>query len=82
MSVQDPFHDMPCQDEMLAALSGAFRKGAHLDMIEFNPETTFGPPKSIRFSKDVLRAKVEEYGFKHEAYIELNTHCFMSFTKV
>ncbi len=76
------FHDMPCQREMLAALSGTFRKGAHLDMIEFHPDTPFGPPKSIRFSKDALRSMVEPFGFKQETYIELGTHYFMSFRKI
>ena len=76
------FHDMPCQDQILASLSVTFHEGAHLDMTEFHPETPFGPPKSIRFSKDVLRAKVEEHGFKQEAYVDLDTHYFVSFRKI
>ncbi len=75
------FHDMSCQDDILSALSGTLTKGAHLDLIEFHPETPFGPPKSIRFSKDALRSKVERFGFKQETFIELNTHYFSSFRK-
>jgi SAM-dependent methyltransferase len=76
------FHDMSCQDEILSALSGNLHGGAHLDLIEFYPDTPFGPPKSIRFSKDEIRRKVESYLFEMSSFIDFNTHYFISFKKL
>ncbi|MGC8654463.1 MAG: class I SAM-dependent methyltransferase [Candidatus Kryptoniota bacterium] len=76
------FHDMSCQDEILSALSDKLNGGAYLDLIEFHPETPFGPPKSIRFSKDEIRRKVESYYFEMSSFIDLDTHYFISFKKL
>ncbi len=76
------FHDMTCQEEILSTLSRSLPAGAHLDMIEFHPDTPYGPPKSIRFSSEALKSKIERFGFSQEAYIDLNTHYFVSFAKV
>lgn len=73
------FHDMRCQDAILKSFSNKLANGAYLNMIEFKLDTLFGPPKSIRLSKDELKAKVESYGFIEEVYIDLNTHYFISF---
>ncbi len=75
------FHDMECQDEILSALS-SLKKGSYLDMVEFKLTTLFGPPKSIRFSKEMLKAKVEPYGFKEANYLEFENHYFISFERV
>jgi SAM-dependent methyltransferase len=76
------FHDMRCQDAILKSFSNKLRNGAHLNMIEFKLDTPFGPPKSIRLSKEELKAKVESYGFIEEASIDLTTHYFISFKLV
>ena len=76
------FHDMECQDKILEKLSESLKKGYHLDMVEFNLKATFGPPKSIRFSKEMLKAKVEPYGFKEVKYVEFENHYFISFEKI
>ncbi len=75
------FHDMDCQKEILSSLSQRLRVNAHIDMIEFFPDTPFGPPKSIRFSREALKSFVESYGFKEKSYLALNTHYFISFEK-
>jgi len=76
------FHDMSCQDEILSVLSSKLHGGAHLDLIEFHPDTPFGPPKSIRFSKDEIRRKIEPYNFEMSSFIDLDTHYFISFKKL
>jgi len=76
------FHDMECQNEILSALSKSLKKGAHLDMVEFNLKAVFGPPKNIRFSKEMLKTKVEPYGFKEVKYVEFKNHYFISFEKI
>ena len=76
------FHDMRCQDAILKSFSNKLTNGAYLTMIEFKLDTLFGPPKSIRLSKEELKAKVESYGFIEEASIDLTTHYFISFKLV
>ena len=76
------FHDMECQDEILATLSRELRDGASLDLIEFHPDTPFGPPRHIRYSKEALKTKVEPYGFREKASFDLGTHYFVSFERV
>ncbi|HEU24102.1 MAG: hypothetical protein C0176_04275 [Mesoaciditoga sp.] len=76
------FHDIECQDGILKILSKSLKKGSHLDMVEFKLETQFGPPKSFRFSKEMLKSKVEPYGFKEVNYIEFEYHYFISFEKI
>ncbi|BBJ28955.1 class I SAM-dependent methyltransferase [Athalassotoga saccharophila] len=76
------FHDIDCQDEILKVLSKSLKKGSHLDMVEFKLETNFGPPKHFRFSKEMLKSKVEPYGFKEVNYIEFEYHYFISFEKI
>lgn len=76
------FHDMECQDEILKSLSKSLKNGSHLDMVEFNLTALFGPPKDIRFSKEMLKAKVEPYGFKEINYVEFENHYFISFEKI
>ncbi len=76
------FHDMRCQDEILNSFSSKLSEGTHLNLIEFKLDTPFGPPKSIRLSKEELETKVESYGFVEEAYIDLKTHYFISFKLV
>jgi SAM-dependent methyltransferase len=73
------FHDMPCQEAMLKSFSNKLANGAYLHFIEFKLETSFGPPKNIRFSREDLKAKVEFHGFVETAYIDLDTHYFISF---
>jgi hypothetical protein len=72
---------MNCQKEILSALFQRLPNGAYIDLIEFFPDTPFGPPKSIRFSKEELKSLVESYGFKESAYLNLSTHYFISFEK-
>ncbi len=76
------FHDMECQDEILSVLSKSLKKGSHFDLVEFNLKALFGPPKSIRFSKEMLKDKVEPYGFKEVKYVEFKDHYFISFEKI
>jgi SAM-dependent methyltransferase len=76
------FHDMRCQDDILKSLSNKLANGAFLNIIEFKLDTLFGPPKSIRLSKEELKALVESYGFAEEAFIDLTTHYFISFKLV
>lgn len=76
------FHDMECQDEILSVISKSLKKGSHLDMVEFNLKALFGPPKNIRFSKEMLKGKVEPYGFKEVNYVEFKNHYFISFEKI
>jgi SAM-dependent methyltransferase len=76
------FHDMSCQNELLSVFSAKLRPGAHLDLIEFHLDTPFGPPRSIRFSKEQLKALVEPRGFEEKASFDLETHYFVSFEKV
>ncbi len=76
------FHDMRCQDPILKSFSNKLTNGAYLNMIEFKLDTPFGPPKSIRLSKEELKAQVESYGFIEKAYIDLTTHYFISFKLV
>lgn len=76
------FHDMDCQNEILSGLSRKLSSGSHVDMIEFYPDTPFGPPRSIRFSREVLKSKVESNGFVEESFIDMGTHYFISFKKV
>ncbi len=73
------FHDMVCQGEILSTLAEHLRDGAHIDMIEFHPDTPFGPPRNIRFSREDLKSKVITYGFQEVLYIDLGTHYFVSF---
>ncbi|HUX41602.1 MAG TPA: methyltransferase domain-containing protein [Rectinemataceae bacterium] len=75
------FHDMECQDEILSTLSRELRDGGCLDLIEFHPDTPFGPPRQVRFSKEALKAKVEPYGFREKAFFDLGTHYFVSFER-
>jgi hypothetical protein len=75
------FHDLACQNEVLSVLAQGLPVGAHLDMIEFHPETPFGPPKSVRFSHHQLKALLEGYGFQQRIYFDLDTHYFVSFEK-
>jgi ubiquinone/menaquinone biosynthesis C-methylase UbiE len=76
------FHDMECQDEILATLARELRDGACLDLIEFHPDTPFGPPRHIRYSKEALKAKVEPHGFREKATFDLGTHYFISFERL
>ncbi len=76
------FHDMRCQDVILKSFSNKLTNGAYLTMIEFKLDTLFGPPKSIRLSKEELKEKVESYGFIEEASIDLAMHYFISFKLV
>lgn len=73
------FHAMRCQDAILKSFSDRLLNGAYLNFIEFKLDTSFGPPKSIRFTKERLKKKVESYGFIEASYIDLNTHYFISF---
>lgn len=75
------FHDMSCQDGLLSAFSAKLRPGARLSLIEFHPETPFGPPRSIRFSKERLKALVEPRGFEEKTSFDLGTHYYISFEK-
>ena len=75
------FHDMECQDELLATLSRELRDGACLDLIEFHLDTPFGPPRHIRYSKEALVAKVAPHGFVERASFDLETHYFVSFER-
>ncbi|MBB3186510.1 rRNA adenine N-6-methyltransferase family protein [Microbacter margulisiae] len=72
------FHDIQCQNKMLLLFAQQLPNGAHLNLIEFKPDTPFGPPRHIRFSKEELKSTIEAYGFKEDAYIDLNTHYFVS----
>lgn len=76
------FHDMRCQDAILKSFANKLENGASLNMIEFKLDTPFGPPQSIRLSREELKAKVESYGFMEKAYIDLTTHYFISFKLV
>ncbi|MGC9151930.1 MAG: rRNA adenine N-6-methyltransferase family protein [Microbacter sp.] len=73
------FHDLPCQDEILKFISTKCPDGVSLHFIEFKLDTLFGPPKRLRFSKEDLKEKVAFYGFVEQAYLDLDTHYFMSF---
>jgi tRNA A58 N-methylase Trm61 len=75
------FHDMKCQREILSALSQKLPNEANIVMIEFYPETSFGLPKSIRFSKEELKSKVEAFGFMEKNFFDLNTHYLILFKK-
>ena len=75
------FHDMECQDGILETLSRELRDGACLDLIEFHPDTPFGPPRHIRYSKEALKAKIEPHGFREKATFDLGTHYFVSFER-
>lgn len=73
------FHDLSCQDETLKFLSTKCDNGVSLHFIEFKLDTPFGPPKRLRFSKDDLKEKAAIYGFVEQAYMDLDTHYFVSF---
>ncbi|MDA8426341.1 MAG: class I SAM-dependent methyltransferase [Treponema sp.] len=75
------FHDMRCQEELLATFSAKLRPGARLNLVEFHLDTPFGPPRSIRFSKEQLKALVEPRGFEEKISFDLGTHYFISFEK-
>lgn len=75
------FHDLNCQNEILSALSQKLPSKAQIIMIEFYPDTPFGPPKNIRFTKEELKSKVEAFGFIEENFLDLNTHYLISFKK-
>lgn len=76
------FHDIACQKDFLSVLSRKLPHHAHLDMIEFYPDTPFGPPKSIRFSRESLKSLVESFGFRESAFADLQTHYFISFETI
>lgn len=76
------FHDLLCQNEVLSVLAQELSVGAHLHMVEFKPETPFGPPKSLKFSRQQLKTLIEQYGFEEKAYLDLDTHYYVSFDKL
>ncbi len=76
------FHDMECQEQILKKIQTSLKKGRYLDLIEFNLSANFGPPVNIRFSKEMLKSKVESYGFKEVKYLEFENHYFISFQKI
>jgi len=75
------FHDFLCQGVILKKLSAGLPGTAYLYLIEFKLDTMFGPPKNIRFTPEKLKAKIEPFGFMQEAFVDLDTHYFVSFKK-
>ncbi len=76
------FHDMGCQEQLLDVITETLPKGGRMTMIEFKPDTPYGPPRNIRFSEEDLVKKVEAHGFKMIGDIDLKGHYAVSFEKM
>lgn len=75
------FHDMECQEKLLDVITEILPKGGRITMIEFKPDTPFGPPRNIRFSEEDLVNKIEAHGFRKVGSIDLKGHYAVSFEK-
>jgi trans-aconitate methyltransferase len=75
------FHDMPCQEKILAKIAQTLPSGSFLNLVEFHLETSFGPPPSIRFSPEQLKSKVEAHGLSLVSQVDLETHYFHRYKK-
>ena len=72
------FHDLDCQDELLDRLGKM--PGLEIIFIEFEPDTPFGPPQDIRFSRDQLAGKLNKHGFKLVSETEFDYHYAQKYT--
>ncbi|MGC8631786.1 MAG: class I SAM-dependent methyltransferase [Thermoprotei archaeon] len=65
------FHDINCQDQLLNEIAS---QGAKLTIIEFKPNTPFGPPSFRRISEDKLVNLLSQYGYSVNDKKEFEFH--------
>ncbi len=76
------FHDIECRDTLLSSVPTILKSGARLTMVEFELDTPFGPPRSIRISKEQLKDMVEAHGFQQVGQREFQYHYALSFVRL
>ncbi|MEJ2251603.1 MAG: rRNA adenine N-6-methyltransferase family protein [Candidatus Lokiarchaeota archaeon] len=76
------FHDLECQEHILDRVALSLVKQSRITMIEFKLDTSYGPPRNIRFEEKDLVKKIETHGFRKIDGIDLGGHYAVSFVKV
>jgi len=73
-------HDMQCWEELIGKIYNILPEGGRLAVIEFKPDTPFGPPHS-RISPEQLDAVALKAGFSKRGTVDFRYHYFSLFFK-
>ncbi len=73
-------HDMECWEELIGKLYGMLPEGGRLAVIDFKPETPFGPPHA-RIAADRLDQVALSAGFSKRGTVDFRYHYLSLFIK-